>query len=752
MNNKVSTEFAKLVAEHHKQREAEHPLPPESDANSLAAWFLGPKAENKEMLADFIQQAVEAHCKDRTDYFPEDPVYVTDEIKQSREFGATRENFQAHLEHMLLQLRGSIPLASYRNQSHMYWDITLPGSVGYFAAMLYNQNNVAVEASPVTTYLEMVVGDDLCEMLGFHVPDEDEVQRGVIKPWGHITCDGSVANLESMWAARNLKYYPVTIAEALKNESSLSAARGLRVPLPGHQERARLIDLDGWSLLNIRVDDVIALAPRIQQDYGISADDLNKALENYSLQSVGIGEFNRRFLADLPHQLPLVFVPSTAHYSWPKGAAILGLGSNTVENIHIDLDCRMSAVHLRARLDECLEKKQPVMQVVAVVGSTEESAVDPLAEIVAMREEYRQDGLEFALHVDGAWGGYFASMLRGGGDMPTNLARELTPDNLESTPAMVMSSYLRKQYEAFGQVDSITVDPHKSGYIPYPAGALCYRNGSMRNLVSFTAPVVYHGGFDPTVGVYGVEGSKPGAAAAGVYLSHRVIPVNSKGYGKILGKCFWNSKRLYAEVITMAGKDDPFIVVPVQRLPAEKQGKSPGEIKRQLDFIDRQIVTRRSNEELIQWFNSDPESWKLFREMGSDQIIISYSFNFKRKNGELNTDIDLCNKLNFEIFRKLSLHDYNQKKFGEVPKVPMFVTQSSFDAQVCGRPFVDEYARRLGLDQTSDIPITFLISTTQDPWITNTADGNFIPNVVGALHKTVLDCVKLIHKEYPEQS
>ncbi len=410
----------------------------------------------------------------------------------------------------------------------------------------------------------------------------------------------------------------------------------------------------------------------------------------------------------------------------------------------------MSVAHLRARLDECLEKKQPVLQVIAVIGSTEESAVDPLAEIVAMREEYRQVGLEFSLHVDGAWGGYFASMLRGSGDAIADSSLDLTPENLEGTPAMIMNSYLRKQYEAFSQVDTITVDPHKGGYIPYPAGALCYRIGSMRNLVSFTAPVVYHGGFDPTVGVYGVEGSKPGAAAAGVYLSHRVIPVNNKGYGKILGKCFWNSKRFYAEVITMAKKDDPFIVIPVQRLPAEKQGKSPGEIKKQLDFIDRQIVTRRSNEDLIQWFNSNPESWALVQDMGSDQIIITYSFNFKRTDGSLNTDTDLCNKLNFEIFRKLSLHDYNQTTFGEVPNVPMFVTQSSFDPQVYGQPFVDEYARRLGLDQTPGIPITFLISTTQDPWISNTASGNFIPEVVSELHKTVLNCVKLIQEAYPE--
>ena len=64
--------------------------------------------------------------------------------------------------------------------------------------MLYNPNNVSAEASPLTTMIEYEVGQDLCKMLGYIGNDgKDQVP----KPWGHITCDGSVANLESMWYA-----------------------------------------------------------------------------------------------------------------------------------------------------------------------------------------------------------------------------------------------------------------------------------------------------------------------------------------------------------------------------------------------------------------------------------------------------------------------------------------------------------------------------------------------------------------------
>ena len=44
----------------------------------------------------------------------------------------------------------------------------------------------------------------------------------------------------------------------------------------------------------------------------------------------------------------------------------------------------------------------------------------------------------------------------------------------------------------------------------------------MRDLLSFSAPVVFHGQTDPTVGIFGIEGSRPGAAAAAVYLSQQV--------------------------------------------------------------------------------------------------------------------------------------------------------------------------------------------------------------------------------------
>ena len=710
----------------------------------IAAWFLGPKAENQAEMAELLDIAFKAHCQDRKDFFPSDPVYVTDEVKKSVDYRLAMEAFKGHLNDMLRELRGSIPLSSYRNQSHMYWDITMPGAVGYFAAMLYNQNNVATEASPVTTYLEMLVGDDLCTMLGYHVPDKKEIEAGAIKPWGHITCDGSVANTESMWSSRNMKFMPVTIAQALANESSLASAKALRVKLPNGHETKKLLELDSWELLNLRIDDILTLSQDIQKNYGISADVLQTALAPYNVQYIGMAEFYHRFLPDLVPEQPAIMAPATMHYSWPKAAALLGIGQGAVKPIPVDLNCRMDMIELRKQLDSCLENKIPVLQVIAVMGTTEESAVDPLDEIVAMREEFRMAGLDFELHLDAAWGGYFASMLRN-----EDSGASVSAEGLNSTPAMSMGDYVRRQYEAFPQADSITVDPHKAGYIPYPAGALCYRNGAQRDLVAFTAPVVYHGGVDPTVGVYGVEGSKPGAAAAGVYLSHKVIRPDASGYGKILGKCFWNSKRLYAEVLTLEQRnpDVPFIVRTVQRPPAERAGLSAAEVRKQIELIGREIVPR-SNDELMDLFSADEQAWRLFREMGSDQIIITYSFNFKLPDGTINSDIALCNALNKDIFNRLSLQEFDKRTSGDVPDKPMFVTQSDFSQEGYGQAFVQHYAERLELVWQPGSSLAFIISTTQDPWVTNTSEGNFIPTIGEVLKDTVTAAV---HKIWDDQ-
>lgn len=85
----------------------------------------------------------------------------------------------------------------------MCMDLTMPALLGYFMTMLYNPNNVTLEASPFTTKVELEVGQQLCKMFGY-LTEESKPWSSLDIPesWGHITCDGTVANLESIWVGK----------------------------------------------------------------------------------------------------------------------------------------------------------------------------------------------------------------------------------------------------------------------------------------------------------------------------------------------------------------------------------------------------------------------------------------------------------------------------------------------------------------------------------------------------------------------
>lgn len=130
-------------------------------------------------------------------------------MRRSKEFQKVRDNFSDVIR-KVAQLLGehSVPFWSPRYEAHMCTDLTMPSLLGYFMTMLYNPNNVALEASPLTTVAELKVGEQLSELFGYktpHTPDPDGERKCEPESWGHITCDGTVANLESIWVGT---YFP----------------------------------------------------------------------------------------------------------------------------------------------------------------------------------------------------------------------------------------------------------------------------------------------------------------------------------------------------------------------------------------------------------------------------------------------------------------------------------------------------------------------------------------------------------------
>lgn len=666
---------------------------------ALEAWFLGPKAENADILERLIVEAIRDQAFWRRNYHPEDPFHITEKIRQSDDYLAAVDSLNDGYRQLLAFLKKSVPFFSMRYQGHMNWELTIPGILGYFAAMLYNPNNVAFEGSTATTLLEILVGDDLCRMFEFM---DDSGIEPKIRPWGHITCDGTVANIEAIWSARNLKMFPLALKAALEDDA-LKAAKDIEINLPGG-ERKPLVALDTWQLLNLKGDDVLEMPARISAEFpAIKRDAVTKALEKYSIQQLGFQNFSRRFLSEIEHA-PIFTVPGTKHYSFPKAAALLGIGAANMIDIPVDIDARLDVDKLREKLNECLERKIPVMTVVAVIGTTEESGVDPIKKVLELREEFRRKGLDFTVHADAAWGGYHASVVREDFDMAP-LPKGFVADLPLAAP---LSGYVTEQFESLRLVDSITVDPHKSGYIPYPAGALCYRNSAMRDLVTFSAPVVFHGEAEPTVGIYGVEGSKPGAAAAAVYLSHRVIRPSKSGYGKIISQALYSCKRLYVRLVCMPRAEDGFVIVPVPNL--ERVEGVPGDnLQEKIAFISEKI-NKKTNAEIA----ADTDVSSLLPELGPDQNILAYAFNFKTE-GVVNNDLRRMNALNKALYNHLSI-----KPGQDINQYDLIVSTTDLTRNTYGDAFFLSYAQRLGITEINDDHITVLRSVVMDPWVTET--------------------------------
>ncbi len=677
------------------------------------AWFLGPKAENIELLKELVLAAIDSHAEFRRGFHPKDPSHITSAMRASAGFQEGVARLRADVAELLDNLRLSAPFASMRYQGHMLWDQVLPATVGLFAGMLYNQNNVAAEASPVTTRLEIEVGNDLCRMLGYYVPPDGQAPApGKPLPWGHITSGGTVANVEALWAARNLKYAAVSIRQAIREVPALSDARGLEVPL-WQGGTGRLVELDTWTLLNLDIDTVAALPGAITA-LGIAPDRLTRMLGGYAVQNVGLVNFYRSFMRDV-QESPVFLAPATSHYSWPKAATLLGLGQNAVAIQRVDRDARLDLEHVETTLTDMLRRRVPVLCTVAVIGSTEESAVDPLAGLLALRERMRQRGLNFAIHADAAWGGYFRTMLREAG----------AEGEEAGVPTLAMSEYVQRQYRVLGKADSITVDPHKGGYIPYPAGALCYRNAAMRDVISLQAPVVFHSQAEPTIGIYGVEGSKPGSAAAAVWLAHRVIRPDRSGYGHILGQCMWTSKRLFCRLHTL--DDRRFRVTLFNATPAERARRPDDEL-----LVERQAIRRfvqTDNAGLEAMLEADAAAKRLFTSLGSDQVILAFSLNFRTADGRMNDDLSKANAFNDRVFHYCSLIEPR----ADVSDLDLVLTSSRFEPGVYGHQFVDAFCRRLGVVPQAELGVDFLISTTMDPWTTETEGGDFLAVIEAAL-------------------
>ncbi len=230
-----------------------------------------------------------------------------------------------------------------------------------------------------------------------------------------------------------------------------------------------------------------------------------------------------------------VFFSEVSHYSWKRICKILNIDS--YEEVAVDGTFRMN---LNA-LEDALKKSSKPLMVVANFGSTGAGSVDNIEGIIELKNRYN-----FHLHIDAAYGGFFRSCI--------------LDDNhglLPYDPQGEVSLHSYNQLKHFAEADSITIDPHKQGFMQYGAGAVIYKDEALREPLSNTAPYTYHKTDKPNIGMFSLEGSRPGAMAAGCYLTYKVLPPVASGLGSLL-KLSLASANKFSELMDLSDKFNNF--------------------------------------------------------------------------------------------------------------------------------------------------------------------------------------------------
>ncbi len=96
----------------------------------------------------------------------------------------------------------------------------------------------------------------------------------------------------------------------------------------------------------------------------------------------------------------VAFVSEEAHYSFDKGANLMGLGVNNIRKVPANADGKMKVEVLDQMIQASIDKGETPFFVAATAGTTVLGVFDPLKEIKKITDKYK-----LWFHVDGAWGG-----------------------------------------------------------------------------------------------------------------------------------------------------------------------------------------------------------------------------------------------------------------------------------------------------------------------------------------------------------
>ncbi len=448
------------------------------DEVAIKSLFLGPSAENANWLEGLLRQIFQSWYAWRKHINRKDSRVISEKDQLLAEFIAQQLHTKTVITEIVKRFENEIPKFSPRYIGHMFSEVSMPALLGHFITLLHNPNNISPEASVVGTEMETEAIGLLKKIVGY--------SDGV----GHFTSGGTVANFEFLFRARERLAIWLATGIAFGNKNLIESA---------HM---------GWNKFD-------------QIDKNVSKNDVQKfyILNNGRDAYDQILKKTNSVLGE-----PLLLVSASKHYSWPKAMHLLGLGESNIRYIELDQNGRACVKSLRKEIQSAINGGCPILGVVAIVGTTELGTIDPVDSISKVLQEFRNnDGYDIWLHVDGAYGGFMGSLVNDWGIRDESVISKASQSSLKATATS----------------DSITLDPHKLGYVPYSSGAFICQNQKNYFMRSFTGPYIVSK--EKNIGNYTLEGSRSAAGAVAIYASIKSFD-SSGGYKKLFKRTIQSRK------------------------------------------------------------------------------------------------------------------------------------------------------------------------------------------------------------------
>jgi glutamate/tyrosine decarboxylase-like PLP-dependent enzyme len=455
---------------------------------SKSTLFIGPKGEQGRIFSSLWDHLFSVTMQRRSQRFANDsewhPLATT-------AHDSDQATVLSALEELLGLLREEIPTFSPRYLGHMVSDVSIPALLGHMAMLFENANLASREAAVVGSALETEAINLLANMVGL----DPKPARG------HFTSGGTLANFEAVWRARyRLDHW---------------LALGVWLKVNGHSN-APLFDWAhcGWSVYHEQM-----------KCHDLSEPDL-LPYSSVVMGALAMSRFAREhFEEEWPE--PVLLVPGNKHYSWPKAANIFGLGREAVWSCDLDEKGRLSPDALKAQIGRAEVDGRPIMMVVSVAGTTELGMIDPVDKVADLLDELCEHrGLHIWHHIDAAYGGYFCSVLKG--------------------DASSLSAASEAALRAFPRASSLTLDPHKLGFVPYACGAFLVPDANAYLVSNIHAPYLEEiadakfPSWSTTL-----EGSRAATGPSAVWLSAKIMPLDGHGHGWFLNKSLSITHMLY---------------------------------------------------------------------------------------------------------------------------------------------------------------------------------------------------------------